>query len=186
MRKSSFYFEKFEKFICILTKTTVVFAFVLSPSLLSAQTHPEKGLPFVTNFSPKTYGSYPQTWAVAQDDKGLLYFGGQGYILQYDGVKWRKISCARTGTVAIRSLSKNKQGIIYYAAIGDFGYLAPDSVGQIKAHSLLDYVPHSLRNFNDIWSVYATNESVYFQARERVFRIKTNTEGKPTGEIKSW
>ena len=76
-----------------------------------------------------------------------MYFGNQGYIIQYDGVKWQKINCARSGTVAVRSLAKNKKGIIYYAAISDFGYLAPDSMGQMKAHSLLNYVPASLTQF---------------------------------------
>jgi len=185
MRNCSFCFVKF-KTLNRLCRNALFFVSIFLPVILVAQSHPEKGLPFVTNFSPKTFGSYPQTWAVAQDDKGLMYFGNQGYILQYDGVKWQKINCARSGTVAIRSLAKNKNGIIYYAAIGDFGYLSPDSLGQIKAHSLLDYVPDSLRNFNDIWSVYPTNEGVYFQARERIFMLKTNSEGKPTGEIRSW
>jgi K+-sensing histidine kinase KdpD/DNA-binding response OmpR family regulator/ligand-binding sensor domain-containing protein len=167
-------------------KTFILFAFILLPRLLTAQISAEQGLPFVTNFSPKAYSSYPQTWAAIQDDKGLMYFGNQGYILQYDGVRWQKINCARTGTVAIRSLAKNKKGIIYYAAIGDFGYLDKDSLGRPKAHSLLDYIPDSLRNFNDIWSVYVTDEGVYFQARERIFRLKENSEGKPTGEINWW
>lgn len=185
MRKYSFCFQRFERIAAIPVTILIVLASLLLP-LTSASQNAEKGLPFVTNFSPKTYGSYPQTWAVAQDDKGLMYFGSQGYILQYDGVKWKKINCAKTGTVAIRALFKNNKGIIYYGAIGDFGYLALDSLGQTKAHSLLKYVPDSLRNFNDVWSVYATDKAVYFQARERIFRLKTNTNGKPTGEIKSW
>jgi len=186
MREGRFHFEKFARLQNLFIKCSIVFAIVVFPLLLTAQSNPEKGLPFVTNFAPKMYGSYPQTWSVAQDDKGLMYFGNQGYILQYDGVKWQKINCARTGTVAIRSLSKNKKGIIYYGAIGDFGYLDHDSVGQIKSQSLLNYVPDSLRNFNDVWSVYATDDGIYLQARERIFRLKENSEGKPNGEIKAW
>ena len=106
--------------------------FFLPALTVNAQSDAERGLPFVTNFSPKTYQAYPQIFSIIEDNKGLMYFGNQNYTLQYDGVRWRKIDCGNGGQIAVRSLAKNKKGIIYYAAIGDFGYLAPDSVGQTK------------------------------------------------------
>ena len=59
--------------------------------LLNAQSDPEKGLPFITNYSPKTYKAYPQNWSIVEDDRGVMYFGNQNLILEYDGVKWNKI-----------------------------------------------------------------------------------------------
>jgi signal transduction histidine kinase/CheY-like chemotaxis protein len=157
------------------------------PSITKAQDSAEKGLPFVTNFHPNEFHSYPQNWAITEDNRGLMYFGNQGYILEYDGVKWEKIPVAETGTIAIRSLTKNKKGIIYYGSISDFGFLSVDSLGQTKANSALKYVPPSLRNFNDVWTDYATDEGVYFQSRERIFRFaESKTGGGLTGEIKSW
>src|SRR5580698_7909971 len=163
------------------------FSIILSPLFLQAQDPSEKGLPFVTNFHPNDFHSYPQNWAVIEDNRGLIYIGNQGYILEYDGVKWKKIPVAANGTVAIRSLAKNKKGVIYYASISDFGYLSIDSLGQAKANSLLKYVPPALRNFNDVWTVQVTDDGVYFQARERLFRFKENKSGDGvTGEVKTW
>jgi signal transduction histidine kinase/CheY-like chemotaxis protein len=156
------------------------------PSSTKAQDSAEKGLPFVTNFHPNEFHSYPQNWAITEDNRGLMYFGNQGYILEYDGVKWKKIAVAETGTIAIRSLTKNKKGVIYYGSISDFGYLSVDSLGQSKANSALKYVPPALRNFNDVWTGYATDEGVYFQARERIFRFAESKTGGLTGEVKSW
>ena len=71
MREGRFHFEKFARLQNLFIKYSIIFAIVVFPLLLTAQSNPEKGLPFVTNFAPKMYGSYPQTWSVAQDDKGL-------------------------------------------------------------------------------------------------------------------
>ena len=63
----------------------------LTPLLLLAQANPEKGLPFITNYSPKTFKALPQTWCIIEDGRGIMYFGVQAAILEYDGVKWRKV-----------------------------------------------------------------------------------------------
>ncbi|HLX90456.1 MAG TPA: response regulator [Puia sp.] len=178
------YFALLGKFGLLMIAT----AFFTLPALdSSAQNPAEVGLPFVTNFRPKDFQAYPQAWATCEDDRGLIYIGNQGYILQYDGVTWKKISVANNGTVAIRAIVKNKNGLVYYASISDFGYLAPDSIGQMRAISLLKYIPDSLRDFNDVWSIQVTPEGVYFQAREILFRFKENKNGDGvTGEFKTW
>src|ERR1700722_4565938 len=161
------------KRLCALLLGLTFFVTAL-PSFLFAQDPSEKGLPFVTNFHPNDFHSYPQNWSILEDSSGLMYFGNQGYILEYDGVKWKKIPVAANGTVAIRSLAKNKKGLIYYASISDLGYLSVDSLGQTKSNSLLKYIPPALRDFNDVWAVHITDDGVYFQARERMFRFKEN------------
>jgi hypothetical protein len=62
-------------------------------------------------------------------------------------VKWQKINCARTGTVAIRSLSKNKKGIIYMERLEILVTSITTALDKLKSQSLLNYVPDSLRNF---------------------------------------
>jgi uncharacterized protein YigA (DUF484 family) len=179
-----------KKFRHSLTECLVIIfglIFFFQPLLTNAQNSAEKGLPFVTNYSPKTFKAYPQIFSEIQDDNGLMYFGNQNYILQYDGVIWRKIDCSNGGQVAVRAMAKNRKGLIYYGAIGNFGYLSADSsTGQMKASSLLKYIPDSLRAFNDIWSVYVTDRGVYFQARERIFRLQEDSSGKIVGELKAW
>src|SRR5580704_9528844 len=178
-------FTLYTKLCLILSGLT--FSITILPLFLFSQDPSEKGLPFVTNFHPIDYHSYPQNFSVIEDDRGLMYFGNQGCLLEYDGVKWKKIPVAANGTVAIRSLAKNKKGVIYYASISDFGYLSIDSLGQTKANSLLGYIPPALRNFNDVWTVQVTDDGVYFQARERLFRFKENKSGDGvTGEVKTW
>jgi signal transduction histidine kinase/CheY-like chemotaxis protein len=172
--------------ICVLL-LAIFFSLTLFPSLLAAQDASEKGLPFVTNFHPNDYHSYSQNWSVIEDSSGLMYFGNQGYLMEYDGVKWKRTLIASSGTTATRALVKNKNGTIYYGSISEFGYLAKDSLGQTKLISLVHFIPPALRNFSDVWSICVTDEGVYFQAREKLFRFTENKEGKGvTGEVKIW
>ena len=166
-------------------------AILLFPDISNAQSESEKGLPFITNYSPKSYKAFPQVWSVLEDESGIMYFGTQNDLLEYDGVKWRKIKFkdstgANLGTV-IRSMAKNKKGTIFYGGFGDLGYLDFDSLGQRRSNSLLKLVPFANRNFLDIWSSYATESGIYFQSREYIFRLddkKVEAGQKPI--VKVW
>jgi GAF domain-containing protein/CheY-like chemotaxis protein len=151
--------------------------FFLVPVCLSAQGNGEKGLPFITNYLPKNYKALPQTWCVIEDQRGVMYFGIQNGILEYDGVKWRKVQF-KSIPVVTRALAKDKNGRIYYGAIGDFGYLAQDSLGQTVGRSLVQLLPARYRNFYDVWTIHAADEGVYFQSRELIVRINAKNEVK--------
>ncbi|HEX4375481.1 MAG TPA: hypothetical protein VHZ50_19400, partial [Puia sp.] len=168
--------------------------FFLFPFFVFAQNASEKGLPFLTNFSAKDYNASGavQNWSVIQGDKGFMYFGnGLNFILQYDGVNWRRIYISKDLDLAepVRAMAKNRQGIIYYTGTNDFGFLEPDdSIGGMKAHSLLEYVPAQFRGFGEVRTVHVADDGyVYFQSRDRIFRLKEDASGKITGsDFKTW
>jgi hypothetical protein len=151
------------------------FYFILFSFLANAQDASEKGLPFITNYLPKNYKALPQTWCVMEDNQGIMYFGIQNGILEYDGVKWRKIKFEKIPPL-VRAMAKDKNGTIYYGAIGDFGYLVHDSLGQTVAKSLVDFVPKQFRNFYDVWTIHVASEGIYFQSREYIFRLNEKNQ----------
>src|SRR5688572_2287284 len=168
---------------CILLRPIILLQFIsavfLFPCTTNGQAESEKGLPFISNYHPSKYKAYPQNWSIVEDNKGTMYFGNQGCILEYNGVKWRKIPLITPLTTsASRSLVKDKNGTIYYGATGDMGYLAPDSLGQMHVSSLLEYLPPDKRNFYDVWTIQPTENGIYFQARERLFRLTKSVDGK--------
>ena len=77
-------------FLRILSAILVLYTFC--PLGTTGQSLAEKGLPFIRNYQAKDYIGNPQNWCAIEDSSGLMYFGNQGYLLQYDGVKWKKIS----------------------------------------------------------------------------------------------
>ncbi|MDZ7359539.1 MAG: ATP-binding protein [candidate division KSB1 bacterium] len=128
----------------------------------------EAGKVFITNYRPKDYGAHAQNLAIVQDDRGVMYFGNVRGVLEYDGVSWRLIQLPNKSLV--RSLAKDKNGRIYVGGVGDFGYLAPDSVGQMRFVSLLAYVEEADKKFADVWNTGVTPQGVYFQANNALFR----------------
>jgi GAF domain-containing protein/CheY-like chemotaxis protein len=160
--------------------------FITTLSTSKAQSELEKGLPFITNYSAKTFQALPQAWSIQEDSNGIMYFGVQNYILEYDGIKWRKIGfTVNSASTVVRAMVKDKNGLIYYSGYGDLGYLTKDSLGQTISKSLLDDIPKANRNFLDIWSAYATGNGIYFQSREYIFRLSDNKPGEKK-TVKVW
>lgn len=173
------------RFLGILSAIFVLNSFYPLHSI--AQNIAEKGLPFIRNYQAKDYNGNPQNWCIIEDSSGLMYFGNEGYLLQYDGVKWKKILFPGSVAVALRSLDQDKSGQIYYGSTSDFGYLAKDSLGQTQQYSLKKYIPDSTKEFFDVWSTHVTDKGIYFQSRERIFRVGKDKSGKlQEKEIKTW
>ena len=133
----------------------------------------EKGFVPIRNYSPQEYAARPQNWSIIEDDRGMIYVGNNEGVLEYDGVKWRVITT--TKETNIRSMSKDSIGRIYIGAQGEFGYLAPDSVGKLQYLSLLDQVDEKYHDFVDVWKTYATEDGVYFQTTGTIFRWDGDT-----------
>lgn len=128
----------------------------------------EVGWYFSRFFGTRDYHAHPQNWAIVQDDRGVMYFGNGAGVLEYDGVSWRLIRIPNKTTV--RALAVDQDGTILVGAMGDFGYLAPDSTGTLRFVSLLPAVPPDDRAFTDVWRIVTTSDGVYFSSRERLFR----------------
>ena len=149
------------------------------PSVLPSS---EVGLPFIQNFTSKDYNAHSQNWAILQDQRGVMYFANGLGVLEYDGVSWRLIPVPNGS--GVYSLGMDQQGRIYVGAKGDFGYLAPDSVGQRQFVSLLDHLATEYRDFSNVWDISTTAEGVYFRSREYLFCWKEGSAGQ--GSLKVW
>ncbi len=143
-------------------------AFAQTPQHGAERSRQEAGRPFVRNYSPKEYGASAQNWAIAQDARGILYFGNGNGVLEYDGVSWRLIALPNQSSVF--SLALDDSGRVYVGGYADFGYLAPDSIGNMQFVSLLDRVPPEDRQFNEVWETCVNLQGVYFRTDHRLFR----------------
>lgn len=147
---------------------------------LSAQYY---GSPPLRHFTPEAYKAEAQVWASTQDHRGVLYFALYDYILEYDGLNWRKIPLPDNNTA--RSLEVDQHGRVYVGAQGDFGYLKPDSVGELHYTSLLNKVDSANHSFMDIWNICAVGDTVYFNASDQVFCYYPLQDKQPVVSIPS-
>jgi len=132
----------------------------------------EKGLYPVYNYSTKAYNALPQNWAIIQDKRGVMYFGNNEGVLEYDGVSWRMIKVSNETN--IRSLAIDDKGKIYVGANGEFGYLKPDSSGNMRFISMLPLLEKKDRDFSDVWCTQITKQGIFFQSDYKIFRWNGN------------
>jgi len=160
---------------------TITALFLLSFLLLClsafTQSISEKGYYLtIRNFSPREYKNRPQNWAVIQDLRGILFFGNNKGVLEFDGIFWRNIDI---NGKAVFSLAADEMGTIFIGAENELGYLEPDVSGTLQYHSLLSYLDKNIEDFGSVWKTCISPEGTYFQTSDYIFRWNGDT-------IKTW
>lgn len=145
----------------------VVFSLILSKDKANSQdSNVIQGLPFISNYDPETYKAGIQNWDITQDANGLLYVANNLGLLEFDGSTWNRYPI--TGT-KIRSIFIGSDGKIYVGSQADFGYLLPNTQGNLQYTSLADQLPAELRDFDETWKIYGIEDMVYFCTFENIY-----------------
>ena len=138
------------------------------------------GTPFIRNFSKLEYRAGTQNWAVAQDQKGFMYFANNEGLLVFDGVKWELYKMPNSSMV--RSIFINDKGEIYIGAYDEIGKMVPDENGKLVYHSLKDKIPPAYQNFDDVWNILPYKDMIVCQSYNAAYVLK---EGKEFSVIPS-
>ncbi|TXK28402.1 hypothetical protein FVR03_20900 [Pontibacter qinzhouensis] len=131
-----------------------------------------EGIPTIRNYTQKDYKAASQNWAIVQDHRGVMYFGNNSGILEFDGNYWNVIALANRTNV--RSLAIDKKGRLYVGGQDDFGYLVPDAQGQLTYVSLKPQIEKQYQNFDDVWKIYPASEGVYFCTTSAIYFLQHN------------
>ena len=124
------------------------------------------GNPFITCYPSEVYNDEEQNWAVVQDNRGFIYVANYQAVLEYDGTTWRLIEIPNAAYVY--SLALGDDGVLYVGATNQFGYIAPDSIGNLAYKSLSEQVSDSVI-FSGVYDTYCQNGKVYFCSYEYDF-----------------
>ncbi|WP_373495066.1 hypothetical protein, partial [Aquiflexum sp.] len=156
----------------------IIFAFVAFAMTLAespAQELFDAGYPPITNYLPKEYGGFPANWAITQDERGIIFVGNSGGLMEFDGISWRMHPV--TNNTDVRSLAGDGQGKIYAGSKGELGYFEPEETGKITYFSLVEYLPANSRNFTDlVMQTHYLDGVVYFKAGRNIFIWDTVSE----------
>jgi ligand-binding sensor domain-containing protein/DNA-binding CsgD family transcriptional regulator len=131
------------------------------------------GVPFITNYNPKTYKAASENWDVLQDSKGMMFFANHFGIMQFDGVRWNIVAQPENRSM-VRSLAIDKKDKMYVGAQGEFGYTVQLPNGQYKYTSLVQLIPAPSRNFGDVVQTVIRPNEVIFFSNEEIFIYKNN------------
>lgn len=131
------------------------------------------GVPFITNYSPKTYKAASENWDVLQNSHGMIFFANHFGLMQFDGVRWSIVMQPENKSM-VRSLAIDKKDKIYIGAQGDFGYVVQQPNSQYRYTSLVKLIPLSSRNFGDVLHTIVRDNKVIFFSNEGIFIYKNN------------
>jgi serine phosphatase RsbU (regulator of sigma subunit) len=152
-----------------MKNTFLVFFFTFC---LISGVYPQEVIFPITNYSTKDYGRefHPQNWAVAQDQRGIIYFANGFKLLEFDSHSWNSYPINK-GTM-ILSLGVDSSGIIYAGSQNEFGFFAPDHEAGFKYFSLSDSLNVEDMMFSNIRNINVIQGGVAFQAEEKLFVLR--------------
>jgi len=125
--------------------------------------------PQIFNYSNSSYKGGLQNWDVAQDSKGVMYFGNNEGLLSFDGRNWR-IYPLPNATV-VRSVAIDKNDRIYVGGQDEIGYFEGDDKGMLVFHSLKEKLPEAERFFSDVWHTEILGDDIFFHTSIYIFRL---------------
>ena len=121
------------------------------------------------NYLPKEYDDEHVIWYIAQDKRGVMYFGVSGGLFEYDGYNWRKTKISDNSNV-VKSLNTDINGIIYVGLSGDFGYFEPNERGKFTFISLINNLDSTDLSFTNVWDTKIHGNTVYLSSSEALFK----------------
>lgn len=143
------------------------------------------GLPYVTNFTKEMYRHQPRNLAIAQGKTGIMYFGNGDGLLEFDGTNWSILPMPNKSAVISLGVDE-ADGKLYVGAQGEFGYIMPDSLGNISYVSLSKELPPGTAGFGDIWKISAFEGKVTAIASNMIMSRDANRQWsivKPLGHF---
>ena len=116
----------------------------------------DAGLPVLRVIAQSEHRAGPQNFDVAQDRRGLLYFGNLRGVLTYDGEWWRVT--ALPNDAAVFSVESDSAGVIAVGAVRELGYLTAAH----EYRSLLPQLPPAQRDVGDVRGVCTSGRGFVF------------------------
>ena len=136
--------------------------FLLILIFISVFSFGQEFTPIVTQFTKKDYNASNQNWAVAQGKDGIMYFGNNQGVLEFDGSLWQTHQIS--GNQIVRSILIGKDNKIYVGTFEQFGYFERNSTGQLIYHSLSEKLKKYKMQNDEIWSILDFNGTIIFQS----------------------
>lgn len=140
-------------------------------SLLQASPIPFS--PIVRSYSVSDYNAGIQNWAIAQDERGVMYFGNNSGLLEFDGSAWRLYELPTKGIV--RAIYISEDGRIYVGSYEEFGYFVHTPYNTLEYHSLKDEVKDFTFHNDEIWNIVCVQGEIVFQSFGSLFFYNGNS-----------
>ena len=118
-------------------------------------------IPQVVNYSVGEYKAGHQNWAVAQGADGLMYFGNNRGLLQFDGTRWTLYPLPTN--LAVRSIYIDSNNRIYVGSFEEFGYFEANPQNKLVYTSLKAKVKDFSFMNDEVWTIHQKDKNIFFR-----------------------
>lgn len=129
--------------------------------------------PIVKQFGKNDYQASNQNWSVTQDRNGIMYFGNNLGLLEFDGSMWDVNRMPQNKLV--RSVLATDDGRIYAGSFEEFGYFDRQPNGQLVYTSLSQQLQDYTMTNDEIWTITVIGKKVIFQSFTSYFVYENGT-----------
>ncbi|MRT92089.1 triple tyrosine motif-containing protein [Ancylomarina sp. 16SWW S1-10-2] len=150
-----------------MKRLSIVFLLILLFNLHAFSSVKNNGIPFIKNFSKSLYNGGTQNWDIVQTPNDFIYFANNEGVLEFDGTAWRVIPMPNHS--GGRSLAVDTTGQVFVGAYNEFGYLKANDQGKLIYHSLVDLLPKTDREFEEIWQIFPYKKGMIFHSFQKIF-----------------
>ena len=123
--------------------------------------------PHVVNYTRAQYGAANKNWAVAQDEKGVMYFANDAGLLESDGTSWHLYS--HPDNSLVRALAVRSHNLIYTGGDDELGCWRRDRTGSLSYTSFRHLLPAGCPGNESFWRVGIDGDHVYFQSFSHIY-----------------
>lgn len=127
-------------------------------------------VPPIHNHSSVTYDGASQNWAIAIDERGVIYAANNQGLLSFDGQHWELFHLKNRAV--IRSVLPHEDRI-YTGSYQEFGYWKRDSKGEMQYTSLMSLLNKSLES-EEFWEIISHKNAIYFRSFGAIYEYKND------------
>jgi ligand-binding sensor domain-containing protein/DNA-binding CsgD family transcriptional regulator len=129
--------------------------------------------PLIRYFGRELYKAGTQNWSIAKDANGLVYFGNNKGLLEYDGHLWRLYPLPNR--TIVRSIDIDSLGNIYVGGQNEIGVFWNSDSRLMEYESLTHLIPENRRDFEDVWKIFKVNGKRVYCSEKEIFVIDGET-----------
>ncbi len=132
-------------------------------------------IPKLTYFDKNVYNASNQTWSIAQNKKGYLYFANSGGLLEYDGSQWTLYSIPGNSSM-VRSVAITDDQRIYVGMQNEFGFWCENPYTRKLFYTSVSTQFHiHFADENDIWKIIPFHGDIYFLSFQNIYKYSPVT-----------
>lgn len=142
--------------------------FLLTHVILGLAQNTFNGALDITSYPRTSYKAGTQNWSILQDGRGLMYFGNNKGLLEFDGTHWHTYELPNR--TIVRSFAQLSDSVLFVGAQNEFGIIHFSANLGSSYESLVNLISKENRGFEDVWQTFIVGNSAYFCTEKMIFR----------------